>query len=66
MEVWVMMIVGVLGLGFVFAILAWLWYMIIYGLVHVVREKRGEQGPGQPRLDQVEDSVLPHTEPKGA
>ena len=69
---WLTVIVGVVGIAIILAIPAWMWYMVIYGLVQIAREKRGVGGLGQSRwsgpelpsrLDLVEDSSLPRTEP---
>ena len=71
---WLTVIVAVVGLAIILAIPAWMWYMVIYGLVHIAQEKRGVaelvqatwSGPELPsRLDRVEDSSLRRTEPKG-
>jgi hypothetical protein len=43
---WLTVIVGAAGLLIILAIPAWLWYMVIYGLVQIAREKRGEGGLG--------------------
>ena len=62
---WLTVIVGVVGFAIILAMLARLWYMVIYGLVQIAREKRGEGGRGQSEWNHMEDSSLPRAEPKG-
>jgi hypothetical protein len=38
---WLTVIVGVIGLAIVLAMPALMWYMVIYGLVQIVREEKG-------------------------
>ena len=68
---WLTVIVAVVGFAIILAIPAWMWYMVIYGLVQIAREKRGKGGLGQwewsgpelpSRFDQVETSSLPRAE----
>jgi hypothetical protein len=48
-EAWLMVIVGVLGIAVILTIPACVWYMVVYGLVQIVREKQGKGGPDQPK-----------------
>jgi hypothetical protein len=44
-EAWFTLTITVLGIAIILAIVAWLWYMVAYGLVQRLREKRGKGGP---------------------
>ena len=48
MEAWVAMVIGVVGLAIVLAIPVAVWAIFVYGLVQMLREKQGKDGPGQP------------------
>jgi hypothetical protein len=45
MEAWLMVILGVVGVAIMLSIPAAVWFMVIYGLAQIVREKQGRGGP---------------------
>ena len=44
---WLSVVVAVVGFAIILAIPAWIWFMVIYGLVQIAREKRGIGGLSQ-------------------